>query len=76
MKTYYETSDMGVAVVLEIKGYKIADVDKSNPKRVVFKFQEDDKLHKIVADYWNKNLKIDALTMQTAIKNIKGRLYN
>jgi len=76
MKTYYETSDMGVEVVIEIKGYGIADVDKSNPKRVVFKFQEDDKLHKIVADYWNKNLKIDALTMQTAIKNIKGRLYN
>lgn len=75
----YETSDLNLASALMTYGFELIDVDKSNPKRVVFVFdREDDKdnIDGVVDDYFKDRLVMSARKLFGTMKTLKTRLYN
>ncbi len=75
-KDYYKTSDLGLATALVAVGYKLVDLDKSNPRRAEFKFIDDEQLRMAADDYWNSALNVSALAYFDWLKRLKTRLYS
>jgi hypothetical protein len=74
-KDYYETTDLGLAASLCCVGYRVVDVDKSNPKRVVFCFENNFELKTKVSEFWDNSLLIPASTLLENIRLLKSRIY-
>jgi len=58
-KQIYETSDFGVCVVLYTLGFKLTSIDRSNPNRLVFEFEIEPDLTKVVESYFRGELRLD-----------------
>jgi len=71
---YYITSDLGLATTLSLFT-KIKGTDKSNPRRVMFSFQNTAEVNKMVKDYWDKKLKVEPLTYYMQMRSIKNMIY-
>lgn len=69
------TSDMALATSLSVKGYKITKIDKSNKSKVIFTIEDDPEVDTLVALYWDRELRVDALSFFEELKAIKSRIY-
>lgn len=67
----FKTSDLPLAAVLAMK-FRIISLDKTNPKRVVFFFEKDEKLEKIVEKYQKGTLKVSPIEFYSYLKFLKG----
>lgn len=72
-KTYFESSDIHLVSAISLF-FQIEAIDKSNPRRVVFKFAESDELYSYVDQYWNGALKLDPLRYSQNLKSLKNRI--
>ena len=72
----YETSDLGLTASLTASGYIVADIDKSNPRRVVFLFDNTPELQKTIEQFWSQDLKLPASVLLEHIRLLKARIYN
>lgn len=71
---FFETSDLALAAAL----YTVCELDgleKSDARRVIFRFKSKAGIEKLVEDFWNKRFMVDALSYFGAIKNLKSRIY-
>ncbi len=73
---YYETSDLGLAASLTASGFAVIDVDKSNPRRVVFLFNDEPELQKVADKFWSNRLLLSASTLLEHIRQLKSRIYS
>jgi len=64
-----------LATVLVTLDYKLIKLDKTNPKKIRFVFEEDAKIQKVMVDYWNDKIKLPALTLFNNQKMLKNRIY-
>ena len=71
----YKTTSLPVACALSLL-YPLIDIDKSNPTKASFVFEESENLLQSLNDYWTGSLKIDPQTYFNQLKTIKGRLYS
>lgn len=71
----YATSDLGLIAALSLF-YRHIDVDESNPRRVVFIFEETPELQKLVDRYFSDDLQVSAISYFEKVKQIKNRLFN
>ena len=69
-------SDLCVASVLMTLGYKLLKTDKANPKKVVFVFESDEDIQKVINDYWNDEIKLPAQTLLNNQKLLKNRIWS
>ncbi len=72
---YYKSSDMGEASSLHAGGFRVVNVDKSNPKRVFFVFEKTNELETSINRYWSGDLKLPANTLISSIKYLKVLIY-
>jgi hypothetical protein len=72
----HETSDLGCASALVASGFALISFDKSNPRRVVFRFAASPGLAKAVSGYWDGLLSVDARKHFESIGRLKSRIYN
>ena len=75
MNKNFSTYDLGLATVLVTLNYKLIKLDKTNPKKIRFVFEEDAKIQKVMVDYWNDKIKLPALTLFNNQKMLKNRIY-
>jgi hypothetical protein len=75
MNKNFSTYDLGLATVLVTLNYKLIKLDKTNPKKIRFVFEEDAKIQKLMVDYWNDKIKLPALTLFNNQKMLKNRIY-
>jgi len=75
MNKNFSTYDLGLATVLVTLDYKLIKLDKTNPKKIRFVFEEDAKIQKVMVDYWNDKIKLPALTLFNNQKMLKNRIY-
>jgi hypothetical protein len=73
---YYRTTDLGLTASLTASGFFIADIDKSNPRRVVFLFDDTPELQEMVNNFWSLELKLPAVVLLEHIKLLKSRIYS
>ncbi|MBU4204608.1 hypothetical protein KKE19_00370 [Patescibacteria group bacterium] len=75
MSKNFSTYDLGLATVLVTLNYKLIKLDKTNPKKVRFVFEEDKKIEQVMMDYWNDKMKLSALALFNNQKMLKNRIY-
>jgi len=76
MNQNFSTYDLGLATVLVTLGYKLLKLDKTNPKKVRFVFQEEKNIDKAMMEYWNDKIKLPAQTLFNNQKMLKNRIYS
>ncbi|KKS62594.1 MAG: hypothetical protein UV28_C0008G0014 [Candidatus Collierbacteria bacterium GW2011_GWE2_42_48] len=70
----YKTSSLPVACVLSM-GFPLFDIDKTDPKRALFVFEESPELEDAISSYWEGALKVDPQAYFNQLKVLKARLY-
>ena len=70
----YNTSDLYLAAFLKLKGDKFL-VEKVKNK-VIFKFNESEKLNTLVTEYLTESGSCEPLLYTNSIKNLKNLIYN
>jgi hypothetical protein len=73
VKNYFESSDLHLVAAVS-SFFQIEEIDKTNPRRVVFKFAESDELYSFIDKYWNGVLKLDPLRYSQNLKSLKNRI--
>ena len=71
---FKEISDLGLVSALVTLGYAPKERTKSG-KRVTFIFETDDELERIVEDFWNNRLDVDARKFHMTMKSVKNSIY-
>lgn len=74
MKTF-DTSDYQLAVTLSALGYRLLCVDKSNPMRAVFQFENTSSIKADAEAFFQDRLSLNPRTILTNAKLVKGRLH-
>lgn len=72
----FSSFDLGLASSLVSLNFELVELDKSNPKKVQFKFKRADGIDQTVNDYWADNLPINARTLFDNQKMLKNRIYS
>ena len=72
----YEVSDLGLASALCCSGYRVGQLKRDNPRRVVFCFTgNQQELEQSAQQYWDGSLHLPAIQLFTHQKLLKQRIY-
>jgi hypothetical protein len=71
----YTTSDLGLIAALSLF-YRHIDIDESDPRRILFIFEETPELLKIVDQHFSGELQVSSIVYFDKVKQIKNRLFN
>lgn len=72
---YNEVSDLGLAASLSASDFVIVSVDKSNPRRVVFVFENTPELERAIELFWANKLLLPASILLDHMRKLKNRIY-
>ncbi|MDD5738506.1 MAG: DUF5659 domain-containing protein [Candidatus Pacebacteria bacterium] len=72
---FYKTSDFALAVVLSLS-FPIYEIDKENPRRAYFVFEQTKELDEMVDSYYRDDLKISPMAFFNQTRALKARLYD
>lgn len=72
---FYKTSDLGLTTTLSLF-FPVRTIDRSNPRKVLFVFDQTDELNNFVDKYWRSEIVVEPQTFTNQIKNIKTRIYS
>jgi hypothetical protein len=72
----YTTSDLGCAAALIATNHPLHSLDKSNPRRALFVFIEDERLKTAVQAYWGDYMRVSPMKYGETLKAVKSRIYN
>jgi len=75
-KEKFITSDFYTAVFLMASGYKLFGINKTEPRRHRFIFEDDKNRAKLLEDFFNNKTKVEARKFIGAIKELKSLMYN
>lgn len=76
MKNYNEITDLGLAASLTASGVPVVSVDRSNPRRVIFKFSTSPEIEVLIEEYWNNQLLLPAAVLLENVRQLKSRIYS
>lgn len=73
---FYETrtSDLALAAAIFLF-LPLKSVDRNDPRRAIFIFEDTPQLQQLLTDFWNKQLKVEPRAYFESIKALKTRLY-
>ena len=72
----FQTSDFYSAVFLLASGHKLIKIDKTDPRRFCFVFQDQKNRTKLLEDFFNGNVRIEPRQFISSIKELKTLMYN
>lgn len=72
----YRTHDLPTAAVLLHKQCKLLTIDRTEPHRVIFVFEQSPDLQQILQAYWSDTLMCPAQSLLTSLKRAKHILYD
>ena len=69
-------SDFNIATCLCVSGANLLYLDRTNPKRVRFVFEDEELFHRIMKAYWDRSLSYSPQDLFEGHRELKNRLYN
>lgn len=72
---FFKSSDLSLISTLQLYGYSIEAMDRSNLEKIVFVIKRDKELDNLIQSFWSRNLKVEPLAYFESLKNIKSRIY-
>lgn len=74
-KETYRTADLALTAALCVSGFVVEEMEKVNPKRSVFVFENGEELLEAVNQYWRQEMRIEPQDYFNQLKIIKARIY-
>ena len=71
-----KTTDISLCATLCCLGYQIKEMEKEPTGRAIFSFERDDKLGKVIRQYFSHELKVEPSSYFNFLKEIKTQIYN
>jgi len=71
----FKTPDFGLATVLTTLGFTLKNLDRTNPSKVIFVFEENDELQKTITQYFSNQLKVNPQLLFASQKTLKTYLH-
>lgn len=72
---YFSTSDFCLATTLLANNFRLAQLDKSNPRRICFLFEHKDAIEQLIPDFRNKSLQVVPQAFYYAQRELKTIMY-
>lgn len=72
----FQTSDFYSAVFLLASGHKLIKIDKTDPRRFCFVFQNQESRAKLLEDFFNGSARVEPRQFISSIKELKTLMYN
>jgi hypothetical protein len=72
----FRTSDLSLATALLFKQFRLKQLDRSNPSRCEFVFEDSKELQQAIAAYWSDELMCPAQSLLASLKRTKHILYD
>ncbi len=72
---YFETHDLALAVIISLF-FPVNQINKENPRKVIFIFVKNSKLENVITRYWNKELRVEPRQYFDQLKVLKARIYS
>jgi hypothetical protein len=72
----FNTSDLALAAALVESGHKIERLERSNPRRISFIFENSIALSAVVNEYWYDQLSVNPRSYFDTLKHLKARIYS
>lgn len=72
---YTEISDLGLAAALVTSGFSVVELNRDNPRRTMFVFENSNSLDSCVDAYWSGELVLSAIRLLDQQKQLKSRIY-
>ena len=72
----FQTSDFYTAVFLLANGFKLLEIDKSNPRRFCFVFADQENRAELIEDFFNGSARVEPRQFVSSIKELKTLMYN
>ena len=72
----FQTTDFYTAVFLLASDFKLLEIDKTNPRRFCFVFQDQENRAKLLEDFFNGKARIEPRQFISSIKELKTLMYN
>ena len=76
MKNQFTTSDFYTAVFLLSEEYQLLSIDKADPRRFRFVFEDHKDRAKLLEGFFNGQAKVEPRKFVAAIKELKSLMYN
>jgi hypothetical protein len=73
---HYSSSDIGSVAALQVSGFTLIKLDRTNPGRAIFIFKDSPELQATLSSYWSGELLIPAKQFFETTKSLKSRIYN
>lgn len=71
----FKSSDLSLIATLQLYGYQIEEMDRSNSEKIIFIIKRDEKLDGIIRTFWSRSLRVCPLTYFESLKATKARIY-
>lgn len=68
--------NLTLATALLYRGFPLLGMDKSNPSKAKFQFDDNQEVKKVIQDYWSGSLLCEPRALMAAQKELKGALYD
>lgn len=74
-KNQFSTSDLNLAAVISLS-FPMQEINRGNPRKVQFIFEENKEIEELIKKYWNKELKVEPQEYSNQLRLIKNRIYS
>lgn len=75
-KLLFRSSDISLCSALCCFGYTIDKIERQDNGRAIFLMKKDEKIDGLIKQYFDHELKVDALSFFNYLKEIKTQIYN
>lgn len=76
MQKEFTTYDLCLANTLQLLGYVVERIDKTNPRKAEFVFKDSDALRVDIKKFWDGELRVSPLEFYQQLRMLKARLYD
>ena len=73
---YFQSTDISLCACLLVFDFKVIDMDKSNPRRIVFFFKKTKEIENFSKKYYQHELQVEPMRFFQCLKELKARIYN
>lgn len=72
----YTTNDLSLAATLVAWGFQMLDMDKSNYKKALFVFENNENLSESIRSYWDNSKPVLPKILLGNLKDLKSQIYS
>lgn len=75
-KPLFSTDNFALAIFLKIKNCKLLQINKQNPRRAIFIFEDTPERERLTKDYWEGKTFVEPQSFYNTQRELKTLLYD